>query len=575
MTKLQLLCAVFFGILRMSYSEEVDGFKLTVLHTNDIHAHFEESNKYGGRCELSDKKKKKCVGGVARLLTKVKEIKASNNHTLFMNAGDIYQGTMWFTLLKDEVVSVVMANMKYDVMCLGNHEFDNGPEGLAPFLKKMKKAKVPVVSSNTDFTRTSSLKDLELPKSHVFVLNGTKVGVIGAVTPETRSLSKPGNVVFYDDLGSIRNEAINLTKQGITVIVALTHSGYERDLEIAASVPQVDIVVGGHTNTFLYSGEGYPRENKPEGPYPTVVNRTDGSVALVTQDFWFGKFLGFLEVIFDTQGRVKSWSGNPILMDSSIEEDECMVRVLRPFAEKIANASKTRVGSSKVLLEQDNNVCRIQECNLGNAIADSFFEYYANEETQDKELWSNVNGAFVNGGSTRAPLPQSDNILYQDILNALPFGSQLTVLSLTGTKLREIFEHSVKTYSLTARPGRFLQVSGIRVTYNLSRESGSRVQSLKILGTRCKVPVYEDVSNESTYSVVTIDYIAKGGDGFPIDASVNSTTKGVVDYEAFVDYVRKMSPLKTPEEGRIEIVGMPPEARVLHDPDRWGVTYEI
>ncbi|CAN7943478.1 unnamed protein product, partial [Ixodes hexagonus] len=111
-----------------------------------------------------------------------------------------------------------------------------------------------------------------------------------------------------------------LTERNVTIIVAITHCGYPRDLEIIEQVPELDLIVGGHTNTFLYHGDSYPSENKPEGDYPTVVNRTDGSRGLVVQAYYYGKFLGFLNVVFNAAGNVTHWSGNPILLNSSIAE---------------------------------------------------------------------------------------------------------------------------------------------------------------------------------------------------------------------------------------------------------------
>lgn len=147
-----------------------------------------------------------------------------------------------------------------------------------------------------------------------------------------------GPVTFQNDLESIKNEAGNLKKAGIDIVIALTHCGYPRDLEIATQVTEVDIVVGGHTNTFLYHGKyqaflgsvmlskascflsGKPPQDNAEGDYPTVVNRSDGTIGLVVQDFWFGKYLGSFQVQFDADGKVIGYSGNPILLNGSVTE---------------------------------------------------------------------------------------------------------------------------------------------------------------------------------------------------------------------------------------------------------------
>nr|XP_037273915.1 protein 5NUC-like [Rhipicephalus microplus] len=499
------------------FAREQAAFTLTVLHTNDVHAHIEESTKYGAMCSDKDRKNKTCVGGVARIKTKVEELKARYPGALFLNAGDFFQGTAWYTVLKEKIISAVMTRMHYDlcVKCLGNHEFDDGPEGLAHHLLALQRANVTIVGTNTDFSEEPALQNITLPKSVMIEINGVSVGIVGAVLPETRFLSSTGKVKFEDEITAIKQESEKLEKDGVKVIVAITHSGYPRDIEITRQVKQLDLLVGGHTNTFLYHGQGYPKENTPEGDYPTVVNRTDGSVGLVVQDYWFGKFLGFLQVSFDNNGNVINWTGNPILLNSSVKEDKEMLEVIDCYKENVTRAISEVIGISKVKLEQADQVCRLRECNLGNLIADAFFAYYADKKSSEPDLWSDVNGALFNGGAIRAPIPQNHNITMGHILATMPFGMSVVIITLKGSELRSMFEHSVSEYSFEKRQGQFLQVSGIRVTYNLRNPPKCRVVLLQVLCRRCKVPRYEPVNDTGVYRIVTTDYITKGGRRLP------------------------------------------------------------
>uniref|UniRef100_V5GLV2 5'-nucleotidase n=1 Tax=Ixodes ricinus TaxID=34613 RepID=V5GLV2_IXORI len=133
---MKTICIVIFVLAWGSVQcSSEGGFNITVLHTNDIHSRFLEANKKGGKCTDKDRNKDGCFGGVARLVTKVKEFK-KNKNTFFFNGGDFFQGTVWYTVLKYNIVAEAMSRMMYDSVCLGNHEFDDGPEGLAPFSVK-------------------------------------------------------------------------------------------------------------------------------------------------------------------------------------------------------------------------------------------------------------------------------------------------------------------------------------------------------------------------------------------------------------------------------------------------------
>ncbi|XP_077555702.1 5'-nucleotidase-like [Haemaphysalis longicornis] len=530
--------------------------KLTILHTNDIHSHLEESNKYGGKCFDSGKNNTTCVGGVARIVTKVKELREEYPDALFMNAGDFFQGTPYYTLLKQAVISTVMAAMGYNFVCLGNHEFDDGPKNLAPFLKKMNESNVTVVGTNTNFSMDEDLKEYDLVKSATTTINGTDIGILGAVIPATKYTSSPGPYVeFYEEIDSFKIEVKKLKGKGVNIIIAITHSGFEREKDIMEAVPEIDVLVGGHTNTFLYNGTDYPKENKPDGLYPTVVHRTNGNVGVIVQDFWFGKFLGVLHVAFDENGVVIGYGGNPVLLNSNVTEDQNMTDILKPFKENITELMARVIGRTKVLMEHASDFCRLQECNMGNLVADAYYDYYLNKETTEPPAWSHLSGAIVNAGSIRTALRSFSNITWGDVVTTLPYGNSLVVVTLSGSQLLQVFEHAVTNYTTNnqSRQGRFLHVSGFRVQYDLTRPNGARVANLRVLCANCSVPHYERLDCDRNYSIVAVNYLTNGGDGFKIFKSTNVSDVGPIEYEALEAYVVKMSPIKTPNEGRIKI----------------------
>lgn len=234
--------------------------------------------------------------------------------TLFLNAGDHFQGTLWYTLFKSKVVADFVKLFEYDAMSLGNHEFDDGPSGLASFLDL--KGQLPILACNLNVSSEPRLKGRIL-KSVKIWKNARQIGIIGYVTPETRFLSRPGpTVTFLDEIAAIREQVGILKAQGITILIAVGHSGYGRDLEIAKAIPELDIVVGGHTNSFLWTPQtgsdqsGPPSIEKSVGFYPTVIEHAnDGRRTLVVQAGAYGKYLGRLDVSFDEDGQVVVFEG--------------------------------------------------------------------------------------------------------------------------------------------------------------------------------------------------------------------------------------------------------------------------
>ncbi|GLG94636.1 Protein 5NUC [Gryllus bimaculatus] len=205
---------------------------------------------------------------------------------------------------------------------LGNHEFDDGVAGLAPFLRD---AQFPVLAANINVSAEPSLQQPKLKPIAEFTLGGHKVGVIGYVTPETVNISFTGKVQFEDEVAAIRREARHLKARDVHIIIALGHSGYDVDLRIAEEVEDVDVVVGGHTNTFLYSGDPPDSENATD-LYPTVVTQASGRKVPVVQAYAYTKYMGRLNLVFNNQGELRSFDGNPLLLNASIEEGQSRSR---------------------------------------------------------------------------------------------------------------------------------------------------------------------------------------------------------------------------------------------------------
>lgn len=182
---------------------------------------------------------------------------------------------------------ILYLNFHSPFQSLGNHEFDNGVAGLAPFVAAVNS---PIVAANMDFSNESSLQKIQ--SSVVINKGGVDIGIIGHLTQETKKISIPGKtVIFKDEVESVKNESERLDQLGVKIIIVLGHSGYAMDQRIAAEVPLVDVVVGGHTNTFLWNG-AQPDSEKIDDLYPKVVTQASGKKVPIVQAYAYTKYLG-------------------------------------------------------------------------------------------------------------------------------------------------------------------------------------------------------------------------------------------------------------------------------------------
>ena len=517
---------------------EATDFSLTILHTNDTHAHIEEFNAYGSTCSEEESSAGECFGGVARRATAIADTRAKKQNVLLIDAGDQFQGTLFYTAYKGQAAQVFMNMLGYDVMTPGNHEFDDGPQTLADFVSGLD---FPVVSSNIDVQNEPLLRGM-FDDTLVLEIDGRKIGFAGYITEDTATSSSPGPNVKFEEVGSGITAAVQtLQQQDIDIIIALSHAGLARDISVAQAVSGIDIIVGGHSHSLLSNVD----ENAV-GPYPMVMESPAGEPVLIVTDYQWGRNLGSLDVTFDPEGIASSWEGEPIVLDSSIQQDQTVLAKVTEMSAPLEEIRNEIVGETLVDLIGDREVCRHHECNLGNLIADAMLWETAGEDVQI---------ALLNGGNIRAGVPAGQITLAQ-VMEVLPFGNTISTFGVLGADLREALEYGVGVAENPAAEGtgRFLQVGGLHFIWDPQQNPGNRIVEIKVVSADGSLMDFDDTA---IYKVATTGFLRQGGDDFPVfsDKAIDPYDFGRVNLDVVVDYISAFSPVSPQTEGRITRTG--------------------
>ncbi|WP_117191859.1 5'-nucleotidase C-terminal domain-containing protein [Rhizobium terrae] len=521
------------SVMALSSGAAFADFELNILHINDFHSRLESINATDSTCSAEDEGKGVCFGGAARLLTAINQtrdaLKAQNKNVILLNGGDNFQGSLFYTTYKGGAEAEALNAMKFDAMTVGNHEFDDSDDVLATFLDKIQ---FPVVTANVVPTAAAKIGNRIKP-SLVLEVGGQKIGIVGAVTNDTAEIANPGpNITIADDVAKI-TEAVQAVKaQGVNKIIALTHVGYPRDLAMIAKIPDVDVVVGGHTHTLLSN-----TVKGAEGPYPTWSDNPGGYKVPVVQAFQYSKYLGDVKVVFDDSGVVKSAEGEPILVDKAFTPDPAFAARVAELKKPIEDMKKKVVGASEAVIDGDRRVCRAKECSMGNLVTDAML---------DRTKGQGVTIAIQNGGGLRASIDAGE-VTQGEVVSVLPFQNTLATFQLTGADIVKALENGVSQIDDGA--GRFPQVAGLKFSFDKSKPANAKVSDVQVKEGDKYVPI----DPAKTYSVATNNFMRAGGDGYAI---FKTGGKNAYDYgpdlaDVTAEFIAAHKPYKPYTDGRI------------------------
>lgn len=492
------------GALSAAVAMPAAAEKLVMLHTNDTHSQidpFEEDN----------------LGGIARRKVLVDSVRANEPHVLLIDAGDMVQGSLFFTLFGGEVEERMANALGYDIRILGNHEFDNGGDSIAQW-QKMSSADL--IATNYDL-RKSELGKIYKPYT-IKEFDGKRIGFIG-INRDLDGLARVGTFdgVEYHDAIEAANAAAWWLKniEHCDAVVAVTHIGYKvsdgiDDVSLAKSSRDIDVIIGGHSHTTIDPATEKGRE------MGHVVNAA-GDTVLIAQTGKGARNLGVVEIDLGTLKPSSRYLAVDKRLDSRVDAD--LKAALGKFRAGVDSLNSVRVATSAVPLEQGSP-------ELLNYVTDFVLE-------RGRELAPDVDLAMMNRGGLRRSLPKGD-ISEGQIIMMMPFYNYIDVIDIKGSDLLDAFD-------VTAAFGGQGVSGNVRAKVNPSTK---KAEEVTIDG--------KPVDPDRIYRLATIDYLSNGGDYMkPLTRGTKVAQSPNVIYDDLMNAMRRDKKKINPSAvSRVEVV---------------------
>ena len=471
--------------------EEPEEKEFVILFTNDFHSQIEPLSKE--ETYNADR------GGAKRIKALVDSVRTAEKTVFVADAGDYVQGTYYFSLLNGAVEMKVIDEVGYDVRTLGNHEFDKKMTCLYDMLSW---SKVPVVASNYDFTRTNLANRVE--QSMIIEKNGVKVGFIGLnvnldnlVAPSARE-----GVDWQNAINVADNLAQDLRDRGADIVIALSHLGYEKnsseiyyDRGIAMNTRNIDMIIGGHSHTFLN--------------YADYVRNQDNESVPVVQTGSKGICLGYAKIKIDKNGKPSfTYKLIPVKNHLDRKLDPTFSAMIDEYTASVSYKMEEVIGNCPQAIKKGT-----PESPLYNLTGDALI--WMAKEFMDTE----ADVSLYNSGGLRAEL-SAGNLTIGDVYAVYPFDNVLSILTMKGSDLKTMFNYVASNNGLPVN-------SGVKLVI-----SNKKVKSVTVNG--------QAIDNNKIYKVATIDYLVElGRYGFENATSRSDSPEIIRDY--FVEYFRHIA----------------------------------
>lgn len=465
--------------------------EFVILFTNDFHSQIEPLSKE--ETYNADR------GGIKRIKALVDSVRTAEKTVFLADAGDYVQGTYYFSLLNGSVEMEVMDQLQYDVRTVGNHEFDKKMPGLYDMLSW---SNVPVVASNYDFTRTSLANRVE--QSMIIEKNGIKVGFIGLnvkldnlVAPSAREGVEWQNAINVAD-----NLAKNLRDQGADIVIALSHLGYEKnssevyyDRGVAMNTRHIDMIIGGHSHTFLN--------------YADWIKNLDQESVPVVQTGSKGICLGYAKIKLNENGRPYfTYKLIPVKNHLDKKLDPKFSAMVDEYTASVSYKMEEVIGTCPQAIRKGS-----PESPLYNVTGDALIWMAKEYMNVDADV------SLYNSGGLRAEISAGD-LTIGDVYAVYPFDNVLSIVTMKGSDLKAMFDYIASNGGLPVN-------SGVKLVIN-----NKKVKSVTVGG--------KTIDNNKTYTVATIDYLVELG-RYGFENAISRTDSPEIIRDCFVEYFRQLA----------------------------------
>lgn len=545
-TSTGLLAGLILFILQMTHAawaapentphwEKDKPYSITVLHTNDHHGRFWQNDigEYG----LSAQK---------TLVDQIrKEVSTNGGELLILSGGDVNTGVPESDILHAEPDFKAMNKIGYDAMAVGNHEFDHE---LPVIWQQQKWAGFPFLSANIYF-RDSGKRVFSPYK--IFNRQGVKIAVFGLTTDDTDILASPNNtkgIEFRPTLPEAQRVIAEIKQnENPDIIIAVTHMGHYSDgnhgsmapgdVTLARGLPtgDLDMIVGGHSQNPVCMESKNERIDDYVPATPCVPDQQNGT--WIVQAHEWGKYIGRADfTFFNGKLTLKNYQLIPINLKKEvdngdgtkhlafythqIEQDPAMLAFLTPYQQKAEQQLLTVIGRLNGRFEGDRSKTRYQQTNLGQMLLSALIER------------TKADVGVMTGGMIRDSMIEG-NISYRDILKVEPFGNQVVYADLTGSELINYLQVAINKKIGSGGYGHFRNVS-------ITVDDDNTITEVKVKNKPLK--------RDETYRLVTLDFLAAGGDGYPILKTLPTyVDTGYLDAEVVKHYFQIHSPINASE----------------------------